>query len=51
MYEQVVEFKEVFKDSVKMLMEDSLHKVNDRFKLEIPFGCDVQFGINYSDIH
>jgi DNA polymerase I-like protein with 3'-5' exonuclease and polymerase domains len=49
--EQVVEFKEVFKDNVKKLMEDSLEKVNERFKLEIPFGCDVQFGKNYSDIH
>ena len=44
-------FKEGFKDNVKNLIEDSLNKVNDRFKLEIPFGCDVQFGSNYSQIH
>lgn len=49
--EQIVEFKEDFKDSVKTLIEDSLGKVNDRFKLEIPFGCDVQFGTKYSQIH
>lgn len=49
--EQIVEFKEDFKDSVKTLIEDSLGKVNDRFKLEIPFGCDVQFGTKYSEIH
>ena len=49
--EQIVEFKEDFKDNVKALIEDSLGKVNDRFKLGIPFGCDVQFGTNYSQIH
>lgn len=49
--EQIVEFKEDFKDNVKALIEDSLGKVNDRFKLEIPFGCDVQFGTKYSQIH
>lgn len=49
--EQVIEFKEDAKDAVESLIKDSLEKVNDRFKLEIPFGCDVQFGINYSDIH
>ena len=49
--EQIVEFKEDFKESVKTLIEDSLGKVNDRFKLEIPFGCDVQFGTKYSQIH
>lgn len=51
MYEQVVEFKEDFKDSVEVLMKDSLNKVNERFKLEIPFDCDVQFGVTYSEIH
>lgn len=49
--EQVVEFKEVFKDKVEVLMKDSLSKVNERFKLEIPFDCDVQFGHTYADIH
>ena len=42
---------EWMKGSVKALIEDSLEKVNDRFKLEIPFGCDVQFGTKYSQIH
>ena len=51
MYEQIVELKEVFKDKVEVLMKDSLSKVNERFKLEIPFDCDVQFGIYYADIH
>ena len=49
--EQVVEFKEVFKDNVELLMKESLSKVNERFKLEIPFDCDVQFGHTYADIH
>ena len=49
--EQVVEFKEVFKDKVEVLMKDSLSKVNERFKLEIPFDCGVQFGVTYADIH
>ena len=51
MYEQIVEFKEVFKDEVEVLMRDSLSKVNERFKLEIPFDCDVEFGVTYADIH
>jgi DNA polymerase I-like protein with 3'-5' exonuclease and polymerase domains len=49
--EQVVEFKEIHKDQVQQLMKDSLNKVNERFKLEIPFDCDVQFGVTYADIH
>ena len=49
--EQIVEFKEDFKDKVEVLMKDSLSKVNERFKLEIPFDCDVQFGVTYADIH
>ena len=49
--EQIIEFKEVFKDSIEPLIRDSLAKVNDRFNLEIPFDCEVQFGKNYSEIH
>lgn len=49
--EQIVEFKEIHKDQVQQLMKDSLNKVNERFKLEIPFDCDVQFGVTYADIH
>lgn len=49
--EQIIEFKEDFKESAELLIRDALAKVNKNFKLEIPFGCDVQFGKNYSDIH
>ena len=33
------------------LILDSLDKVNEVMKLEIPFGCDIQFGDNYAEIH
>lgn len=49
--EQIIEFKEDFKESAERLIRDALDKVNKNFKLEIPFGCDVQFGKKYSDIH
>lgn len=49
--EQIIEFKEDFKESAERLIRDALDKVNKNFKLEIPFGCDVQFGKRYSDIH
>lgn len=49
--EQIIEFKEDFKESAELLIQDALDKVNKNFKLEIPFGCDVQFGKKYSDIH
>lgn len=49
--EQIIEFKEDFKEGAERLIRDALDKVNRNFKLEIPFGCDVQFGKKYSDIH
>ena len=49
--EQIIEFKEDFKESAERLIRDALDKVNKNFKLEIPFSCDVQFGKKYSDIH
>ena len=49
--EQIIEFKEHFKESAELLIQDALDKVNKNFRLEIPFGCDVQFGKKYSDIH
>lgn len=49
--EQVVEFKEGFRGDVERLISDSLDKVNKRLKQEIPFGCDIQFGKTYADIH
>ena len=49
--EQVVEFKEVFKESFHQLATDALNKVNKLFNVEIPFGCDIQTGKTYADIH
>lgn len=49
--EQVIEFKEEFKSDVERLVSDSLKKVNNRLKQEIEFGCDIQFGKTYADIH
>lgn len=49
--EQVIEFKEVYKDDVYKLIKDSIDKVNESFNLEIPFDCDIQFGKTYADIH
>lgn len=49
--EQVIEFKEEFKDDVQRLIADSLDRVNKRLKQEIEFGCDIQFGTTYADIH
>ena len=49
--EQIVEFKDEFKGDVERLISDSLVKVNGRLKQEIPFGCDIQFGKTYADIH
>lgn len=49
--EQVIEFKEDFKEDAERLIRDAIVKVNQRFNLEIPFDCDVQFGVCYADIH
>lgn len=49
--EQIVEFKEVFKEEVRELISDALKKVNEKLKPEIEFGCDIQFGKTYADIH
>lgn len=49
--EQVIEFKEEFKCDVEKLISDSLKKVNNRLNQEIEFGCDIQFGKTYADIH
>lgn len=33
------------------LMKRAVQKVNDKLKLNVPLGCDVQFGQTYADIH
>lgn len=49
--EQISELSEGCQSEAKRLVNDSLSKVNERFNLEIPFGCDIQFGNKYSEIH
>ena len=36
---------------VKRLLDDALALANKFLKVEIPFGCDTQFGYKYSQIH
>lgn len=36
---------------VEELLLESLDRVNKTLKVDIPFGCDVQFGSDYSQIH
>lgn len=33
------------------VMEKAVQKVNDKLKLNVPLGCDVQFGQTYAEIH
>lgn len=49
--EEIFELSEGFEDEARRLVNDSLNMVNKSFKLEIPFGCDIQFGKTYADIH
>lgn len=49
--EMVVELERDKTEDCNRLILDSLKKVNEIMKLEIPFKCDVQFGKNYSEIH
>lgn len=49
--EQIVEFDKGHEESVRGLIMDSVELVNKKLKVEIPFGCDVQFGSDYSKIH
>lgn len=38
-------------DSVKEIVQSSIQKVNEVFKLRRPLGCESQVGKRYSDIH
>lgn len=49
--EQVTEFEEGSEDGAKQLVLDAIDLVNKQMKTEIKFGCDIQFGYKYSDIH
>lgn len=51
--EQLQKFQDVEGNEaeVKRLLDDALALANKFLKVEIPFGCDTQFGYKYSQIH
>lgn len=53
--ELILEFDEELKESVRELVRVSLEDVNTAMlgsgRITIPFGCDIQFGKRYSEIH
>lgn len=49
--EQILEVDYGLECEVSEIIKQAISKVNEAFKLEIPFGCDVQFGKTYADIH
>ena len=38
-------------DSVKVILQESMDKVNERFKLAVPIKIDIAVGQNYGDTH
>jgi len=49
--ELILEVKEGMEEDYRKLVADGLDKVNKQLKLNREFGCDINFGTKYSDIH
>lgn len=49
--EQLQEYQSLTDEYVKGIFQEALDIVNKTLKVEIPFGCDTQFGTKYSEIH
>jgi len=49
--ENLQEFHGVTEEFVFNIFDEALKRVNKALKVEIPFGCDTQFGDNYAAIH
>lgn len=53
--EMILEFDKEFKENVRELVSTSLEDINKVMmgsgRITIPFGCDIQFGERYSNIH
>jgi len=49
--EIILEVKEGNKDKCVKLLENSIQKVNNRLQLNRNLEVDIQFGLNYSEIH
>lgn len=49
--EQLQEYQSLTDEYVKDIFQEALDMVNKTLKVDIPFGCDTQFGTKYSEIH
>ena len=49
--EHLQEFSELDESVISEIYDEALSRVNKCLKVEIPFGCDTQFGFKYSEIH
>lgn len=49
--EIVLEIKKGYREQATKLLKEAITKVNQRLKLNIQLGVDVQFGHRYSEIH
>lgn len=43
--------KEDEEEKVQRIIKESIDKVNDIVKLNVPLGCSVDFGYNYAEVH
>ena len=49
--EQLQEYQSLTDEYVKDIFQEALDMVNKTLKVKIPFGCDTQIGLKYSQIH
>ena len=49
--EGIWEIKKGNQDKMKQLLLDAIQATNDKLKLNVQIGCDIQFGPNYASIH
>lgn len=49
--EIILEVKQGSREKAAALLQDAIQRVNDKLKLNIQLGVDVQFGARYSEIH
>ena len=49
--ENLQEYQSLTDEYVKDIFQEALDMVNKTLKVDIPFGCDTQFGTKYSEIH
>jgi hypothetical protein len=49
--EGIWEIKKGNQEKMKQLLLDAIQATNDKLKLNVQIGCDIQFGPNYASIH